>query len=503
MFTSFLIPSAFDGVRARHLCVFYKQLGAFGRDTIGFVGEPAYFDAPADLAASGRPEWLPSWREAYGYEPPADLDGVWRHAWPAALFEPRRRRLGSSWKLYGALVTRRLPELEAAFADGFDALASRERVEAVLAFANNPSVEQVARLRGVPVVYNEFGPLRGPDYVMTGYWDRGGVSHSSEAAARYRAFRRESLAVKLPLFSRDELLQVLRRTPLPEMPRTADVRYQVGVALQGDDNAYVHDVTALDLLSTARRLYRPDEILVRYHVGSVARFPESLACADTSHSATEFIQQCATVLTVSSGTALEALLLGKRAVVVGDSPFALAAERHLDARPRAAAAEQLRLLNFLVFGYLVPGALMFDPGYVRWRLTGPGELDIYRHHQRWYRAQWLDQPPPGVPAVALTAAAKLLDALPNGDAPATVVLFGAGAATPGVLRQLRPERFTVQGVFDNDQTKWGTRVGGVPIEAPRYRAGASVLVSSLTHAEAIVGQLRGLGYPAERILRLR
>ncbi len=501
MLTSFLIPSVFDDVQARHLCVFYKQLGAFGRDQVSFVGEPAYFEAPAALAAAGRPEWRQSWREAYDYEPPADLTGVAHQTLPADLFAARLRRLGSSWKLYGQLVTRRLPELETAFADALNALDSRARVEAVLAFANNPSVTHVAARRGLPVVHNEFGPLRPPDYVMTGYWDRGGVSHSSDAATRYRTFRRAAMTARVPLLSREEILEVLRRTPLPAPSTEAPCR--IGVALQGDDNAYVHGVSALDLLSMARRQARPSEVLVRYHSGSVARYPESLAVTDTSASATAFIQRCAAVLTVSSGVALETLLLGRRAIVVGDSPFALAAERSLDARPRHGGAELLRMLNFLVFGYLVPGALMFDPAYVRWRLTGPCELDIYRHHQRWYRARLLDAPLPAQPVAALAAGAKLLDAVPNGDAPVPLVVFGAGAATAEVIAQLRSERFTVQRIFDNDRAKWGTHLSGLAIERPRFRAGASVVVASVTHAAAMGDQLGGLGYPSERILRLR
>ncbi|MEP7117879.1 MAG: hypothetical protein ABI880_09865, partial [Acidobacteriota bacterium] len=67
MFTSFLIPSVFEGVRARHLCVFYKQLAAFGRGQMNFVGESAYFDSPAALAHAGRPEWESGWRTTYDY----------------------------------------------------------------------------------------------------------------------------------------------------------------------------------------------------------------------------------------------------------------------------------------------------------------------------------------------------------------------------------------------------------------------------------------------------
>lgn len=503
MFISFLIPSVFEGVRARHLCVFYAQLAAFGRSSVGFVGEPAYFEAPAALEAAGRPEWLPSWRAAYAYEPPADLAGVTCEPLPAHLFAARLRRLGSSWKLYGQLVTKRLPELETAFDAALDAIAARRPVEAVLVFADNPSVSAVARRRGVPVVHNEFGPLRPPDYVMTAYWDQRGISRHSDTASRYRAFRRESIAARVPLLERAEILEVLRRTPLPEGPGPAQAPFRVGIALQGDENAYVQGTSALDLLSMARQYYRAGEILVRYHPACATRYPETLAVTDDSPTATAFIQQCETVLTVSSGTAFEAMLLGRRAVVTGRSPWGLGAATHLGGRERRSAGEARRRLNFLAFGCLVPGALMFDADYVRWRLTGPSELDIYRHHQRWYRRNLLAQPVPACPAVALAAGAKLLDAVPNGRAPQATVVFGAGAVTPSVVAQLRSERFTLEAVFDNDRARWGTLVAGLPVERPRFRAGTTVVVPSLTHGDAIVRQLSVLGYSADHILRLR
>lgn len=504
MFTSFLIPSVFEGVHARHLCVFYAQLGAYGRDQVSFVGEPAYFESPATLAAAGRPEWSPSWRAAYGYEPPEDLAGVVYETLPPGLLTPRLRRLGSSWKVYGQLLTKRLPEVEAALEHALQALARRSGVEAVLAFANNPSLSHVARMHHLPVVHCEYGPLRPPDYVMTGYWDRRGVSWGSDAARRYREFRRASIAAAVPVLDRHELLSVLRRTPLPAAPTPSEARYRVGIALQGDDNACVHGVNALDLLSMARRQHAPEDILLRYHPGSLTRLSETMAVIDTSDSPTAFIQQCEAVLTVSSGTALEALLLGRRAVVIGDSPFALAAERRLEPAAKAASeSERLRILNFLVFGYLVPGALMFDASYLRWRLTNPSELDIYRHHQRWYRTRMLEQPGPHQLRPSVLAATKLLDAVPSGGAPAALVLFGAGAATPALAASLQPHRFAVTAIFDNDAARWGSALAGVPIEPPEYRADTSVVVASLTHADAIVGQLRALGYPAERVLRLR
>ena len=503
MFASFLIPSIFEDVRARHLCVFYRQLGAFGAGNVAFVGEPDYFRSPAELEAEGRPEWQASWRQAYDYTPPADLEGVHVRALPADLFAARLQRVKSSWKLYGQLTTRRLPELEAAVSIALDSLATVDRIEALLVFANNPSVSSVARRLGVPVVHNEFGPIRKPDYVMTGYWDLCGVSRGSDAARRFRAFSRECDKDPVPLFSREELLHTLRETPLPETPAPAQARFRVGVALQGEENAHVHGISALDLISMARQRFGRAEVVLRYHPAGLAKYADTLCATDASASATEFIQQCETILTVNSGTALEAVLLGRQAVVVGDSPLSLVAAQRFASPTAQTTAHRLRALNFLVFGYLVPAALMFDAEYVRWRLTLPSELDIYRHHQRWYRRQLLARAPSSAHDVDLSVASKLLQAVSGGDLPRRFAIFGTGAAAPGLIAALPPRRFELVEAFDNDDRKWGQRVGDVPVGAPRYLADADVVIASLTHADAMDQQLRGLGYPPQRIVRLR
>lgn len=495
MFVSFLMPSAFEGRPARHLVVLYKQLQAFGRGGAAFIGEAGYFRDPEELRAEGRPEWQPGWRSTFEYEPPRDLAGVTRHLLPDDLLAPRLRRLQSPWRLYGQLVTRRVPEIEPAI-DRALAAAGRD-VEAVITFANIPSLERVARARRVPVVHTHFGPLRGPAFVMTGYWDRRGVNSRTEAARRFRAFRRELARDPLPVLSRGELLRVVRRAPMPAPPTA---RHRIGVALQGEENAYVHALGNLDLLTMARSQYRAEEILVRYHSGAATRHADSFGVTDDSDSATGFIQRCETIATVNSGLALEAMLLGRRCVMMGDSPLRLAAAASLD-DPGPDEAAQLLALNFLLFGYIVPYALMFDPGYIRWRLSDPAELEIYRRHQRWYRERLAVSSEPEQLGATLAAAAKLLDAVPvNGRRP-PAYLFGAGTATSSLLAAAG-RRFDVRGIFDNDRGKWSSTVAGVPVGPPSFDPDATVVVASLTHAEAMAAQLRALGFRDDRIVRL-
>jgi len=223
---------------------------------------------------------------------------------------------------------------------------------------------------------------------------------------------------------------------------------------------------------------------------------------DTSKSATDFILRCDAVVTISSGLALEAMLLGRRCVVVGDSPFRIAADRTLDPGDSAGDEERLLALNFLVFGYIVPCALMFDPAYSRWRLTGPSELEIVRGHQRWYANRMAPFGEDFEADLTLTTGAKLLEASVPGTERRRLVLFGAGRMAPALLGSLGRHRFELVGVFDNDPAKCGARVADVTIGPPSYRDDVEVLVCSLSHRDEMVRQLQALGYGEARRLAL-
>jgi hypothetical protein len=186
---------------------------------------------------------------------------------------------------------------------------------------------------------------------------------------------------------------------MPVIPSPESARFRVGLALQGDDNAYAQGIAPLDLYATARRHVARADILIRHHSMALTRCTDQLGVIDDSPTSTDFILACETILTVSSGIALEAALLGRRVVVLGDSAFVLAADSSFEREPRRRrAADQLRALNFLVFGYLVPLELMFDAEYTRWRLSRPSELEIFRYHQRWYQTRLAESNPGGAAA---------------------------------------------------------------------------------------------------------
>jgi hypothetical protein len=504
MFVSFLMPHETRAIKARHLCMFYKQLGELDPKDIAFIGTPEYFRDPEVLRAEGRGEWQPLFQEIFGFTPPATLDGVLYHVLPDDLLAARLRRLRSPMKVYRALLTERLPEVERAFAAGLDALGAVRPIEAVLLFANVLSVEQVARERGIPVIHNEVGPLRGPVYIPTAYWDRRGVNGHTDALRRYRAFRREIGRRDIGVLTRPELLRTMRRIQPLEGPAVSDAPYLIGVALQVDDDsnllAYARGFSGLDLTMAARNAVPKDRVLIRCHPQGLSSDNGHLGIIDRSPDVADFIQACQTVITVNSSTALEAMLFGRRVVVYGDSPFRIAADRALDGPSRRSEADRLLALNFLLFGYLMPYALIFDADYSRWRLGDPPELDIYRFHQRWYREQLQLDGHEG--PVTFSTTAKLLPAWFAGRRDQGVMVFGAGEGAPALIDHLRANGVTLLGVFDSDERKWGSRIAGLSVSPPAYRDDVVVVVASLNYAEAMTARLRSLGYPADRIVTL-
>jgi hypothetical protein len=498
VFVSFLMPDELRGIRARHLLVFYKQVGAFARGEIGFVGTPEYFRPPFELRDEGRPEWHASWREAYQYEPPADLAGVPCFAMPSVAGGHWHARRAAPLAEYRNLLTRRVPAIESAFAAGLDAVSAGRFVDAVLTFGSVPSVNAVARRRGIPVVKNEVGPLRAPDYYRTAYWDRHRRGTHADAAERFRQFRREIARGRIGTLDRGELLRLFRITRLPDGPAPGDAPFRVGIALQGDAEGAAYGFTALDLISIARAQFGRDDVLIRHHPTGLGRYADSLGVIDDSPNPTEFILKCETILTLSSGTAFEAALLGRRCVVVGDSAFRLVGGRALGAP--AVRHDATEALNFLALAYLVPYELMYDTAYMRWRLTDPPEIEIARQHCRWYQSRAIgsrelsveptrrDFQRLGVPG-PLAGSGELL-------------LFGAGGSTGTLIRRLRDAGVVPSAVFDNDAQKWGRDVEGIRIGPPEYRPNARILVASVMHRGAMARQAVSLGYSSMAIMFL-
>ena len=124
------------------------------------------------------------------------------------------------------------------------------------------------------------------------------------------------------------------------------------------------------------------DILVRNHPGNPPEKAFHFEHIDHSPSAYDFIAKCKNIVTINSSVGGEAVLLGKNAYVLGDSPFKFLSKELQS--PDKPVIDELLKLNFFVFGYLIPFEFLNNPIYVRYRLANPTEMDIYTKNFQYY-----------------------------------------------------------------------------------------------------------------------
>lgn len=398
MFLGFFLPFAVRDVEAPDLYAFYKQISCFSPQEIVFAADAAYFRDPDNYRQQLRWELDENNACKYEYEIPTarKIEAYEHYLLDTGMFDALRKRFRYAADLvWKHLLCEQYAPLENALEEVFTAFLQRHKaMEAVLTWANAPSLTTVAQRYGIPVIHSEQGPLRRPTYFSTGYFDFCGVNGNTEACARFTCFCTEwetlSAEEKPPLFARNELLRFCSFGQARETEEAP--RYEIGVVLQVEDDsnmlAYANGLNNFTLIKLANAFFYDDEILIRRHPKSHVHYDEYFGQIDGAPDAAAFIRQCKRICTVNSSVGFEALLYGKESFVLGDSPYAFLANSTLGEETEVLPQESLGL-SFFVFAYLVPYELLCDVAYYRWRLTGPSECEIYlRHLQHYLRSHF-------------------------------------------------------------------------------------------------------------------
>lgn len=381
MFAQFILP--FDVRRDPFNYEWVVYLARHRIQDLAIIGPEHYWrDVQARIESSS---WAtrPDTAAFFGYDLPsqAALDRAPNVPLSADLLENTRRRLTAPALVWREAILRRIPELEPAVRAALQAVGPPE---ALFLWANCASAEAAARRLGVPTVHQELGPLRPPFFRSTAYFDLRGVNGRTDAERRWRRFLAEGTSQ--PILTRDALLELMTVwTPNAEERNT----HQTGVALQvpHDSNivAFGKGFDAYEVIATALD-YLPGPHLVRAHPQADLKFSDLPVDWHTEQHASQFLARIESLITINSSLALEAMLLGKPTYVMGESPFALGGWNLHTRTPILNDAMQLKWLNWIIFGYLIPFDLLFDIDYCRWRLTDPSEADIYSRNHQW----WLD-----------------------------------------------------------------------------------------------------------------
>lgn len=357
-FISLLTPPVLEDDSQRQAATVRAQLRALGRDHVAVVASPEIL-REAGVALTG-----------------ADHEPL-----PAGLLSPRLSRLKSRWKLQTHVRTRRVPELEHALASALDRLRARHDVTAILAPAESPMVTQLARRQKLPVVYSEDPPA--PAWSLARV-DARLTPRRVDITQRFRTFCWQRHRAGIPLVSREAMWPLIGETP---MPATTGGRapFRVGIALEGGEADCVQRFSAADLVSMTSERFAARDILIRHAASARWHFSPACGTSDRAGTPAAFVSQCERVVTVSSPIALEAMLMGKPALVIGDTPLRLASDKSFD--EPIDRRQQLLALNFLAFVVYAPADLRFDAAYLGWRLGQPPEVEIFQRHLDWHRDQ--------------------------------------------------------------------------------------------------------------------
>lgn len=365
-----------------HLWFFYKQICDFVEKQIPvtFIGWEGNFVLPdniPDTAWEKNAEVMAK-MEYYIPEKTAFSKVDIIHVDPK-IFLPLEAELKSNNLVWAYLIANEYEPLMNFYRNCFNAILKREKIEAIVVNCNLPSVDAVAGDLGVPVIHTEIGPTRKPQYLQTAYWDLSGVNGNTEAARRFADAKDE---LKTTLLSRSELQMLFMENSALEIAKNKySLKYPVGVAGQVDDDsniiAYSRGFDNLELWKYAKFHFGEDNVLFRPHPGAQTFFT---SLVDRSFSPIEFLQRVENLITINSSMALEASLLGKNVMVMGDSPFQLLS----DDLTTGAGNNHLEELNFLMLNYIIPYEFMFDINYYKWRLTFPSETEIRKHHLDFY-----------------------------------------------------------------------------------------------------------------------
>lgn len=246
------------------------------------------------------------------------------------------------------------------------------KIEAGITWVNNKCFRDTLKKHGIYTIHHEMGPFRPDSYVNTFYLDFSGVNGDTEFDARFKEFLK--VANEVPLLNREQLIKVLsphNYEALTKILHNKRREYKAGVGLQVevDTNlllfnkgcSWVDPILQAQAENSGKILVRPHPA-ARYALKAMNGIVMDNILKGN---AVEFINKCDKIYCLNSSVGLEALLLGREAKILGESPFSSLCDMDEDTL--------LKALNFAVFGYLIHGSYLYDDEYYKFRIKNKGD----------------------------------------------------------------------------------------------------------------------------------
>jgi hypothetical protein len=248
-------------------------------------------------------------------------------------------------------------------------------VTAGITWVNNKCFRDTLRKHDILTIHHETGPFRPNTYVSTFYLDFQGVNGDTEFDSRFKEFLKISREV--PILSREELLRVLSPHDYKRLIRilhNEKRQFKAGVGLQveTDTNVLLFNKGCHWTDPLLQAVVENDgDVLVRPHPASrcVMKRRYGITLDDLSKGdAVEFINKCNKIYCLNSSVGIEAMLLGREALILGESPFSSLCNMDEETL--------LKALNFTVFGYLILSSCLYNDEYYRFRIANRGDEKV-------------------------------------------------------------------------------------------------------------------------------
>lgn len=345
-----------------------------------------------------RNEYKEPMQEMYKYKlwDSEERKSVKQYFIPKSFTEKLEEKYGSKLETMLFLLNNRCEELEYYLENYIEDISNtfqdkNEKIEGILYFAACPlSVRYVAEKYGIPMISYEVGPIRTPQYrCMTSYFCRDGLYTTKEIQERFENFKQEVRKGKdIPIFSNEEILALFLEQKYLKYISIIDKtpKYDIGVA---GGCSLVVPYFAIDkymdyeLINDVLDLYPPQNILFRLHPGDMYVSKYRLKYYDMTQNPFPFLLESKRVAAVGSNMLFEAMLW-KRIPCCKTSVMPATFICNRDYKATDINEDTLLFINFYIFGFLVPYELACNEEYMRWRLQGQDEAEIYNSNVKYY-----------------------------------------------------------------------------------------------------------------------
>lgn len=381
---------------APYLWWFYKGLDFIKRTHSVMIAQEIYCNTPvSEFAFAGRKEAVDKQfvDEHWKYSLPKNQDIKTERIYqiPDMLLQKLILEKGSIADAFCYL----LDQPDEMLCDFFGGLIAKiesecqESIEGFLTLMELPSLTKAAKNRGIPVIHFELGCWREPIYLHTAFWDLQDLHSEDSVKLRWQRFQAESKQRFIPFFSKKECLALLLRKENLSLLNAYQRKptKKIGVALGYTTYELFSHKTHLDdseLLYRVCKKYGMENMLIRKHPGDpyCSQYPRYVTAMDKpGRDMVSFLLDCETVVSLLSGSGMEAMLWNRKAITLLPSPSYYASGHELEGEGNCASED---FISFFAFCYLIPLEFLMDEDYLRWRLTMPTEREIYFKHLDFY-----------------------------------------------------------------------------------------------------------------------